>query len=124
MSNQLVVVGLGYVGMPLAQKAVRSGLKVTGLDVVTGTVSSLNAGSSHIDDLSDADVVEMLDGGFTATTDTEALSAADTIAICVPTPLRDDTTPRHRRSSIRHDRLRLEVGNAGCARIDDLSGHN
>ncbi len=93
MSHQLVVVGLGYVGMPLAQEAVRSGLSVVGFDVVASTVSSLNEGISHIDDLSDADVDEMLSGGFYATDDPAVLATAEAIVICVPTPLRDDTTP-------------------------------
>lgn len=93
MSQVLTIVGLGYVGMPLAQEAVRSGLRVAGFDVSTRTIESLNAGHSHIDDLSDADVAEMVAAGFRATSDTAVLADADTIVICVPTPLRNDTTP-------------------------------
>ena len=55
----VVIIGLGYVGLPLAQEAVSAGLNVTGLDVKQATVDSLNSGRSHIDDLSDADAVEM-----------------------------------------------------------------
>lgn len=51
--SDLVVVGLGYVGMPLVQTAVRAGLAVTGLEVNTDTVSALNSGISHLDDLTD-----------------------------------------------------------------------
>ena len=93
MSTKLVVVGLGYVGLPLAQEAVRSGIATVGFDVSPRTIDGLNAGQSHIDDLSDADIQEMLDGGFRATGDSAALGEANVIVICVPTPLRDDTTP-------------------------------
>ncbi len=93
MSVELAVVGLGYVGMPLAQEAIRSGLRVTGFDVSSQTIDALNSGRSHIDDLADADVSEMITAGFRATSDASALGAADVIVICVPTPLREDTTP-------------------------------
>ncbi|NCG23547.1 MAG: nucleotide sugar dehydrogenase [Actinobacteria bacterium] len=93
MSTELVVVGLGYVGMPLAQEAIRSGLSVQGFDVAASTIASLNTGQSHIDDLSDTDVAEMVNAGFGATDDPAVLAQADVIVICVPTPLRDDTTP-------------------------------
>jgi len=62
----VVIIGLGYVGLPLAQEAVRVGLRVTGLDVSQAAVDSLNAGRSHIDDLSDADIAAMVAGGFRA----------------------------------------------------------
>lgn len=85
--SSVVVVGLGYVGVPLAQLAVARGLQVTGLDTSERAVAGLNAGRSHIDDLSDADVAAMVDGGFTATTDPATVAGADTVVICVPTPL-------------------------------------
>ena len=93
MPTKLAIVGLGYVGMPLAQEAVASGLDVTGFDIARDTVAWLNEGHSHIDDLSDADIVSMNENGFVATSDPAALSVADVIVICVPTPLREDTTP-------------------------------
>ncbi|WP_395692960.1 nucleotide sugar dehydrogenase [Nocardioides sp.] len=83
----LVVVGLGYVGLPLAQEATRAGLTVAGLDIDRAGVDGLNAGRSHVDDLSDDDVAAMVAAGFRATTDPEVLAAADTVVICVPTPL-------------------------------------
>lgn len=91
--SDLVIVGLGYVGLPLAQEAVASGLKVTGFDVSTRAVEGLNNGSSHVDDLSNDDIATMLAGGFSATTDPACIATADVVVICVPTPLRDDTTP-------------------------------
>ncbi|WP_255560559.1 nucleotide sugar dehydrogenase [Mumia sp. zg.B53] len=83
----LVIVGMGYVGLPLAQQAVRNGLDVVGLDTSDRVVGGLTAGVSHVDDLSDAEISEMLDGGFRATTDSSVVASADTVVICVPTPL-------------------------------------
>ncbi len=77
MNVDLVVVGLGYVGLPLAQEATRSGLTVVGYDVAADAVAGLNAGTSHIDDLSDSDIDEMRAAGFVATTDPTALATAD-----------------------------------------------
>jgi UDP-N-acetyl-D-glucosamine dehydrogenase len=92
-AQRLVIVGLGYVGLPLAQAAAKAGVKVTGLDLSTRVVKGLNAGESHIDDLSDDEIKEMLDTGFTATSDEAVLSSANTIVICVPTPLAIDGSP-------------------------------
>lgn len=87
MSTDLVVIGLGYVGLPLAREATRAGLSVAGLDVSADVVASLSAGRSHVDDLSDADVADMLAAGFRPSTDAAVLDDADAVAICVPTPL-------------------------------------
>jgi nucleotide sugar dehydrogenase len=89
----LVVVGLGYVGLPLVAEAVRSGLSVAGLDVAEGRVETLNAGRTVIDDLSDADVAALLDRGFRATTDPGVLGTAGAVVVCVPTPLSEDGGP-------------------------------
>ncbi len=93
MSVDVVVVGLGYVGLPLAQEAVRAGVGVLGFDVDERVVAGLNAGTSHVDDLSDADVAEMVAAGFRATTDETEIGAADAAVICVPTPLSEDGGP-------------------------------
>lgn len=93
MTLDLVVIGLGYVGLPLAQEASRAGLAVTGLDVSAGVVDGLNAGRSHVDDLSDADISEMLERGFTATTDASVIADAHAVVICVPTPLTPEGGP-------------------------------
>nr|WP_255429700.1 nucleotide sugar dehydrogenase [Streptomonospora sp. PA3] len=89
----MVVIGLGYVGLPLAHQATRAGLTVTGLDVSPGVVEGLNAGRSHIDDLDSADIAEMIDGGFTATTDASAVAGTRNVVICVPTPLSAEGGP-------------------------------
>jgi UDP-N-acetyl-D-glucosamine dehydrogenase len=87
MPQHLVVIGLGYVGLPLAQAAAAAGLTVTGLDRSDRVVDGLNAARSHVDDLSDADIVTMRAQGFTATSDPSVLASADIAVICVPTPL-------------------------------------
>jgi nucleotide sugar dehydrogenase len=92
-AESLVVIGLGYVGLPLALEATRAGLQVTGLDISEETVAGLNAGRSHVDDISDAEVAEMRAQGFTATADEACLAEADVAVICVPTPLSVDGGP-------------------------------
>src|SRR6202167_4200549 len=89
----VVIIGLGYVGLPLAQEAVRVGLTVTGFDVKQAAVDSLNAGRSHIDDLSDADIAEMVAGGFRATANLADIADPDVLVICVPTPLSESDGP-------------------------------
>ncbi len=87
------MIGLGYVGLPLAIQAVRSGFRVTGYDTSEEKVAGLMAGRSHIDDMSDAEVAEMLQAGFRATADGTQLSRQDVIVICVPTPLSEADGP-------------------------------
>jgi nucleotide sugar dehydrogenase len=89
----LAVIGLGYVGLPLAQQAVARGLTVIGVDASDAVVDGLMAGRSHVDDLDDADVAAMVAAGFVATTDASLLSTADAVVICVPTPLSADGGP-------------------------------
>ncbi len=93
MTVDVVVVGLGYVGLPLTQEAIRAGLSVVGLDRDRRVVNGLAAGVSHVDDLSDSDVQAMLRGGFRPTTDPAVLAEAEVAVICVPTPLSGDGGP-------------------------------
>ena len=93
MSKDLAIVGLGYVGLPLAQEAILAGLSVIGFDVNQAVVDGLNSGTSHVDDLSDADVAAMVTQGFRATTDEAELAKASNVVICVPTPLSEDGGP-------------------------------
>ncbi len=93
MSHDVVILGLGYVGLPLAQQATRVGMSVLGFDVNAAVVNSLAAGNSHVDDLDGADVLEMLAGGFTPTTDETLIASARTAVICVPTPLSEGDGP-------------------------------
>ena len=93
MRSELVIIGLGYVGLPLAQEAIASGVRVVGFDVSDHVVDGLNAGHSHVDDLDDGDIAAMLARGFRATTDPACLAETDAVVICVPTPLREDGVP-------------------------------
>jgi UDP-N-acetyl-D-glucosamine dehydrogenase len=93
LSIDLLVIGLGYVGLPLAREAALSGLEVVGHDLSRDLVSGLNSGRSHVGDISDADIGEMLARGFRATTAETELGDPDTVVICVPTPLSAASTP-------------------------------
>ncbi|MGI8545805.1 MAG: nucleotide sugar dehydrogenase [Gemmatimonadaceae bacterium] len=87
-SAVLGVVGLGYVGLPLALEFARAGFKVIGYDVSQRTVDQLNNGISHIQDISSKELAAVVkDGRFTATTDASRISEMDAISIAVPTPL-------------------------------------
>ena len=84
----LGVIGLGYVGLPLAVEAARAGLHVIGVDVKREVVEGVNAGRSHIQDLTDADVAAHVQAGrIEATMDASRLAECDAVSICVPTPL-------------------------------------
>ncbi|WP_067813445.1 nucleotide sugar dehydrogenase [Actinomadura kijaniata] len=89
----LVVVGLGYVGLPLAREAVRAGLRVAGLDRSPEVVDTLAGGASHVDDVSPGDVAAMLAGGFHPTADETVVGRGRAVVICVPTPLSSDQGP-------------------------------
>jgi nucleotide sugar dehydrogenase len=89
----VMIVGLGYVGLPLAQVSTRVGMSVLGFDINPDTVATLNAGHSHIDDLGDEDIQEMLRAGFRAASDEAMIGAVDVAVICVPTPLSDGDGP-------------------------------
>ena len=91
---RLGVIGLGYVGLPLAIEFARAGFHVVGFDVDQSKVDALNAGRSYIPDVPSAHVAETVKAGlFMATTDENALADVDIIDICVPTPLRKTRDP-------------------------------
>jgi len=92
-AQDVVVIGLGYVGLPLAIQAVRSGFRVTGLDTSERIVTSLMAGRSHVDDVTDAEIAEILAAGFRATADETQVGTADVVVMCVPTPLSEADGP-------------------------------
>ena len=83
------VVGLGYVGLPLAASLVSAGQPVVGYDVDARRAAALNEGRSGIEDVTDADLSDLLAKGLTVTSVLEATADATTYVICVPTPLRD-----------------------------------
>ncbi|MBD9444133.1 nucleotide sugar dehydrogenase [Rhizobium sp. RHZ01] len=82
------VIGLGYVGLPLAIAIARCGFAVTGFDIDPNKIVSLDARRSYIDAVASDDLAAEIDGQrFSATTDFSKLAACDVIVICVPTPL-------------------------------------
>jgi len=88
------VVGLGYVGLPLAVEFAKEGFKVIGIDLDQRKVDSLNAGESYIPDVPTEEVAALSRSGkLVATTDYAALREADSVSICVPTPLRKTRDP-------------------------------
>jgi nucleotide sugar dehydrogenase len=104
----LVVVGLGYVGLPLARSAAAAGLKVVGLDRSRRVVDGLNAGRSHIDDITDSEVRAMREQGFEAVDEAAVIAGAAAVVVCVPTPLTDHGAP--------------DLG-AVHAAVDDIAAH-
>ncbi len=90
----LAVVGLGYVGLPLAVEMGKAGHRVIGLEVSAEKADAVNAGTSYIPDVPSSDVKDLVDRGLLfATTDFSDVSEADAVAICVPTPLNDMKEP-------------------------------
>jgi UDP-N-acetyl-D-glucosamine dehydrogenase len=82
------IVGLGYVGLPLAVELAQAGYRVLGFDVNPDVVEGLNAGRSHVKDVTDTQLQAAMEcGRLSATTDMSRLSEPDAVSICVPTPL-------------------------------------
>lgn len=82
------VVGLGYVGLPLAVEKAKAGYKTIGFDVQKEKVDLVNQGHNYIGDVVDEDLAQVVAAGqLVATTDFEQVASADFVAICVPTPL-------------------------------------
>ncbi|MEO0027410.1 MAG: hypothetical protein RL716_741, partial [Actinomycetota bacterium] len=90
-----VIMGQGYVGLPLAQGLANTGTQksVLGFDVSERVVNNLNNGISHIDDISNAEVSEIIAKGYRATCTPADIATADTVVICVPTPLYETGEP-------------------------------
>ncbi len=88
------VVGLGYVGLPLAVEKAKAGFRTIGFDVQKEKVDMVNAGHNYIGDVVDRDLVTLVeDGMLTATTDFGFIRDVDFVAICVPTPLDSHQQP-------------------------------
>ncbi len=88
------IIGLGYVGLPLAVEFAKAGLHVVGYDVDQSKIDTLSSGTSYIPDVPSEELAAVIKAGtFTATTDQRALATVDIIDICVPTPLRKTRDP-------------------------------
>ena len=92
--DEIAIVGLGYVGLPLAIALVEAGCTVIGVDASSSRVEELRAGRSPVDDIDDARLAAALAGGFSvAGTDEADLAASDVIFVCVPTPITASKDP-------------------------------
>ena len=88
------IVGMGYVGLPLAVALAQKGFGVVGIDVDPAKVAALNAGHSYVEDVADAVLAPLVSKGLLqASLDYGVLTAVDAISICVPTPLRKTKDP-------------------------------
>ncbi len=88
------IVGLGYVGLPLAVEFARAGVKVIGIDVSPGKISSLKSGTSYVEDVPSSAVAAVTGNGtFKPHRSFRKLRKADAVIICVPTPLRKSRDP-------------------------------
>jgi UDP-N-acetyl-D-glucosamine dehydrogenase len=88
------IIGLGYVGLPLATTVARANFKTIGFDIDPVKISKIERGISYIDDVDGRELVELADADlFSATTNFETLSACDVVIICVPTPLTRQREP-------------------------------
>ena len=91
---RVAVVGLGYVGLPLAVRIAETGMRVDGIDVNVGRVANINAGVSDIGDVASESLAPLVKAGLlAATTDFAIVSAVDAIIVCVPTPLNKTRDP-------------------------------
>ena len=91
---QIGVIGLGYVGLPLAMEFVRAGFHVTGIDVDQEKVKKLNRGENYIQDVEDVSVANAVaTNQLSATSDFSVIQNLDAISICVPTPLNKQKNP-------------------------------
>jgi len=91
---KVAILGLGYVGLPLAAVFAECGFEVIGIDPDQGKVDSVNSGKSYIKDVSSEQVARLVaDGKMIATSDFKVLNEVDAVSICVPTPLRKTGDP-------------------------------
>ena len=102
------VIGLGYVGLPLAVNAVQRGLRAIGFDVDAAAVERLRNGHSPVEDISDEALRAALAAGLEVTADESRLGEADALFICVPSPLN-----RHREPDMRY----IEAAAATVSRV-------
>ncbi len=90
----VAILGLGYVGLPLAAAFAKAGFHVTGVEVDEDKVASIHSGRSYIGDVADSDLLAHVESGrLTATLDCDVLRRADAVFICVPTPYDAQRTP-------------------------------
>jgi UDP-N-acetyl-D-glucosamine dehydrogenase len=87
------IIGMGYVGLPLALLFTEAGFRVTGFDIAADKVETLNRGGSYIVRILPETIAKALASGFSATSNYQQIEAMDAVIICVPTPLDDHHEP-------------------------------
>ena len=115
-TNRVGVVGLGYVGLPLALAMTDAGYDVVGVDIDDERVESLRCGSSYVTDINDWAVEEALEAGFRPTAEYDDLADVEAISVCVPTPMRKTGAPDLSYVAASVDSL-VEVIPQGCTVI-------
>ena len=122
------VVGLGYVGLPLALEFAKSGMKTIGIDVSKEKVRSLSKGDNYIQDLNDDEIRKVVkkDRLLTATTDFSLVAECDVIFICVPTPFTENKDPdiSHVVNATKEVSKHLKKGQLGCSQEHNLPRHD
>jgi UDP-N-acetyl-D-glucosamine dehydrogenase len=94
LKNFIAVIGLGYVGLPLAAAAAKSGYTVIGIDLNIERVNEINSGISPIEDIGSSEIQDLVERGLLkANSDYSAIKGAEVILICVPTPLTSEHKP-------------------------------
>src|SRR5450756_287672 len=119
------VIGLGYVGLPLAVGFAQAGLTIHGVEQNTDKVTRVNAGDSYIDDVAPARLQAVVaSGALTASTEFSALKDCDAVVVCVPTPLTVNRLPTSRTSKASRA-LSCRVStkeNWSCSRVRPIPG--
>ena len=87
------VIGLGYVGLPLASNFLKNGFEVTGIDVDNSKIKTLESGQSYISHIDSIFINESIGKNFKVTSDISSISKLDVIILCLPTPLNDNKEP-------------------------------
>ena len=126
LTLKIVVLGQGYVGLPLAMRAVEVGHQVVGYDVDEDRVKRLGAGESYVEDISSEDLAAALaTGRYQPTTDVRACRDFDVAVITVPTPLRDGAPDlSHIEAATAALAPFLRPGRDGRPRVDDVPRHH
>lgn len=89
----IAIIGLGYVGLPIAMGLAKKGFKVLGVDIDEKRINALKQGASYIMDVTDQEIEEAMNGHMTVTTTYEKIKEVEAVLICVPTPLTDSKEP-------------------------------
>lgn len=93
-NNKIAVIGLGYVGLPLAAEFAKNGYETVGIDVDESKIENIKNGVSYIEDIPSESLKAIVDSGkLSATTDFSVVKETDTILISVPTPVTEHKTP-------------------------------